>query len=81
MTKITYPQSSDVLVAIVRTEKQRYEVRLRVQRGYAYMYFVDESGISRGQMCGFVMLADVVRDIGRLESGTIKESELGVNAR
>ncbi len=60
---------------------QRYEVRMVVDKGLAYMYFEDEAGDTYGKHAGYVMLSDVLSDIGKLESQTIKESELGVNAR
>ncbi len=45
------------------------------------MYFEDDLGHSYGKHAGYVMLADVLSDIGKLEKQTIKESELGVSAR
>ncbi len=79
--RIEYPQASEVIVAFVRTNMQRYEIRLVVDKGLAYMYFEDEMGLSYGKHSGYVMLADVLSDIGKLEAKTIKESELGINSR
>ncbi len=79
--KIKYPQVSEVIVAFVRTDMQRYEVRMVVKKGLAYMYFADESGDTYGKHVGYVMLSDVLSDIGKLEAQTIKESELGATAR
>ncbi len=79
--RIEYPQPSQTIVAFVRTDVQRYEVRLVVDKGLVYMYFEDELVHSYGKHAGYVMLADVLDDIGRLEAGVIQEFELGVNAR
>lgn len=65
---ITYPQSSEVLIAIVRTERDRYEVRLVADKGLTYMYIVDGSGDSYGKHGGCRTLEEALEGIQRIEN-------------